>query len=69
MMNFRDGNMSWRVKKYHVVFRFVVLQMRLRSPLFRLQTCEFCLKLPQGFYKTFATSKDSGETALMRRLA
>ena len=29
----------------------------------------FCLKLPHGLYYMSANSKDSGETALMRRLA
>ena len=53
-----------------MVFRFVVLQMRIQSPLFGLQTCFFfLLKLPQGTYYMFAISKDSGETALMCRHA
>ena len=51
-----------------MVFRVVVLQMRMRSPLFWLQM-RFCLKLPQVLYYMSANSKGSGETALMRRLA
>ena len=50
-----------------MVFRFVVLQRRMRSPLFGLQISMFCLKLPQGFYYMSANSNDSGETVLMRR--
>ena len=37
-------------KRDLMVFRFVVLQMRMSSPLLGLQTCAFCLKLLQGFY-------------------
>ena len=47
-----------------VVFRGVV-----RSPLYGLQICVFCLTLPRGLCYMSANSKRSGETALMRRLA
>ena len=34
-----------QIKRDLIVFRFVVLQMRIHSPLFGLQTCVFCLKV------------------------
>ena len=52
-----------------MVFWFVVVQMRMHKPLFGLQICGFCLKVPQGLYFMSATSKGLGETALMRRFA
>ena len=33
-----------------IVFQFVVLQMRISSPVMGLQTCAVCLKLIQGSY-------------------
>ena len=50
-----------------MVFQFVVL--RMRSLQFGLQTCSFCLKLPQGLYYMSAISKGSGKTELLCRLA
>ena len=48
--------------------RFVFLQMRMHGPLFGLQICLFCLRLPQGTYYMSANGNGSGETALMHRL-
>ena len=56
------------VKRDLLVFPFVVCQLRMHCALFGLQTCVFCLKLPQGLYYISAINKCSGETALMRRL-
>ena len=52
--------MSWYTKNDLIVFPFVVLQMRMRGPLFEQQTCVFCLKLPQGLHYISANSKGSG---------
>ena len=52
-----------------MVFLFVVLLMFMCSSLFRLQTCVFCLKLPQALFSMSANSKGSGETVLMHSLA
>ena len=56
------------VKRDLLVFPFVVCQLCMHSALFRLQTCVFCFKIPQGLYYIPAINKCSGETALMRRL-
>ena len=52
-------------KREPYVFRFVILQKRLRSPVFGLQTWVFCLKYPQGPYYMSANSKSSGKTELI----
>ena len=45
-------------KRDPIGFQFVVLPMHIRSPLFGLQTCVFCLKLPQHLYYMSVNSKD-----------
>ena len=50
------SNLHRHTKKDLMVFRFVVLQMRMRDPLFWLQTV-VCLKLPQGLYYMPENSK------------
>ena len=56
-------------KRYLIVFRFVVLQMRMSSPLLGLQTCLFAWSFLKVSTTCLRTAKGSGETALMRSLA
>ena len=51
-----------------MVFWFVVLQMRMRSPLSMLQTCALT-EASTSLNDMSVNSEGSGETALMRRLA
>ena len=55
-------------KRDVMVCRFVILKMRMRSLLFRLQKCVFvCLQHSQGLY--CMSTNSNGETALIRRFA
>ena len=56
-------------KRDSMVCQFVFHYIHIHSPLFELQTYGLYLKLPQSLYYRSANSKDSGETAHMRRLA
>ena len=47
-----------------MIFRFVVLPLRMHSLLFGLHIYVLYLKLPQGLYYMSANSKGSGETTL-----
>ena len=55
--------MSRHMKKGTLkVFQFLVLQIHMHSPPLRLQTCVFCMKLPESLCYMIVNSKDSGET-------